>query len=164
MSAVRRKAHGIFSERLLETLEVEAATLRRWTRRDLLPLGAGAVATFGFGGSQLPQPFLERLGLGRGRRTEPDHKWLLNKALQFDDDVAELLYSPNRLVPTYTKSQVTFLKNNYNGATPDPGYVPGWRLNLAGLSSGRTVSLDINTLLTRFPICDQNATHYAPWA
>jgi hypothetical protein len=44
----------------------------------------------------------------------------VNKALRIDDDVAEALYSRNRLVPTYTKSQITPLKNNYNRAIPDP--------------------------------------------
>jgi DMSO/TMAO reductase YedYZ molybdopterin-dependent catalytic subunit len=59
------------------------------------------------------------------------------------------------LVPTYSKSQVTPLKNNYNGATPDPGYIPGWRLTVEGLSSGLTVSLDIEDLLARHQIQDQ---------
>jgi len=64
-------------------------------------------------------------------------------SIDIDDDVAEALYSANRSVPTYTKSQITPLKNNYNGATPDPAYIPGWRLTLGGLSSGLAVSLDI---------------------
>ena len=66
-------------------------------------------------------------------------EWLLNKALRIDDDVAEALYSQNRMVPTYTKSQITPIKNNYNGATPDPGYVSGWNLTLEGLASGLSV-------------------------
>ena len=47
------------------------------------------------------------------------------------------------------------LKNNYNGATPGPRYIPAWRLTLDGLSSGLAVSLDIHTLLTRHQIHDQ---------
>jgi len=105
----------------------------------------------GIAASQLPPITLQRLGL----KFWPANQGLLNKALGFDDDVAELLYSPNRLVPTYPKSQVTLLKNNYNGATPDPSYIPNWRLTLDGLSSGLAVSLDIRTLLTRFQIHDQ---------
>src|ERR1700675_3014762 len=66
-----------------------------------------------------------------------------------------LLYSQQHLVPTYTKSQITPLKNNYNAAPPDPGYIPGWRLTLGGLSSGLAVSLDIEALLARHRIYDQ---------
>ena len=81
--------------------------------------------------------------------------WLANKALRFDDKVAAALSSPDHLVPSYIKSQITPLKNNYNGLTPDPGYIPAWSLTLEGLSSGVTVSLDIRTLLTRHQIHDQ---------
>ena len=37
----------------------------------------------------------------------------LGVALRIDDEVAESLYSPRRMVTTYTKSQNTQLKNNY---------------------------------------------------
>jgi DMSO/TMAO reductase YedYZ molybdopterin-dependent catalytic subunit len=69
--------------------------------------------------------------------------------------VAETLYSPRRTVPTYTKSQITPLRNNYNGATPDPGYVLGWHLTLDGLASSVSVALDIRSLMTRFSIHEQ---------
>jgi DMSO/TMAO reductase YedYZ molybdopterin-dependent catalytic subunit len=69
--------------------------------------------------------------------------------------VAESLYSPRRTVPTYAKTQITPLKNNYNGATPDPGYIPGWHLTLDGLASGVSVALDIRSLLTHFSIHEQ---------
>jgi DMSO/TMAO reductase YedYZ molybdopterin-dependent catalytic subunit len=82
-------------------------------------------------------------------------EWLLNKALRIDDDVAEALYSANRRVPTYTKSQITPIKNNYNGVTPDPGYISGWNLTLEGLASGLSVSLDIRKLMTRFSVHEQ---------
>jgi DMSO/TMAO reductase YedYZ molybdopterin-dependent catalytic subunit len=82
-------------------------------------------------------------------------EWLLNKALRIDDDVAEALYSENRRVPTYTKSEITPLKNNYNGATPDPGYIFGWSLTLDGLASGLPISLDIRNLMTRFSVHEQ---------
>jgi DMSO/TMAO reductase YedYZ molybdopterin-dependent catalytic subunit len=107
------------------------------------------------GGSQLPQEVLNRLGIDQDRTNTPRDKWLLNKAQRLDDAVAEALYSPNRLVPTYTKAQITPLKNNYNGATPTPGYIPAWRLTLDGLSSGLAVSLDIRTLLARHQIYEQ---------
>jgi DMSO/TMAO reductase YedYZ molybdopterin-dependent catalytic subunit len=153
-SAFLKKFQGAFSERPAEPIEVEPSTLRRWTRRNLLIFGAGALATLAVGGAQLPREVFERLGLDP-LRTGSDDKWLLNKALQLDDDVATALYSQHHLVPTYTKSQITPLKNNYNGATPDPAYIPEWRLTLDGLSSGLTVSLDIGVLLAHHQIHDQ---------
>lgn len=56
---------------------------------------------------------------------EPILAWWFLGLARSTADVAEALYSGNRRVPTYTKSQITPLKNNYNGATPDPGYVSG---------------------------------------
>jgi DMSO/TMAO reductase YedYZ molybdopterin-dependent catalytic subunit len=153
-SALLKKFQGAFSERPAEPIEVEPSTLRRWTRRNLLIFGAGALATLAVGGSQLPREVFERLGLDP-LRTGSDDKWLLNKALQLDDNVATALYSQHHLVPTYTKSQITPLKNNYNGATPDPAYIPEWCLTLDGLSSGLTVSLDIGVLLAHHQIHDQ---------
>jgi DMSO/TMAO reductase YedYZ molybdopterin-dependent catalytic subunit len=154
-SALLKKLQGAFSERPIEPIEVEPSILRRWTRRDLLLFGAGALATLAVGGSQLPRKVLQGLGLDQGVTPGPDNKWLLNQALRLDDDVATALYSQHHLVPTYTKSQITPLKNNYNGATPDPAYIPGWRLTLDGLSSGLAVSLDIEALLARHRIHDQ---------
>ena len=145
------ESHRVFSERSPEIIEVTPQVVRRLTRRDFLTFGAGAVAALGVAASQLPPSTLKRLGL----TFWPRNQWLLNKAQRVDDDVAELLYSPNRLVPTFKKSQITPLRNNYNGATPDPGYIPGWRLTLDGLSSGLAASLDIRTLLARFQIHDQ---------
>jgi DMSO/TMAO reductase YedYZ molybdopterin-dependent catalytic subunit len=154
-SAFLKKFQGVFSERPIEPVEVEPSILRRWTRRDVLLFGAGALATLAVGGSQLPRKVLQRLRLDQGGTTGPENKWLLNKALRLDDQVSTVLYSQDHLVPTYTKSQITRLKNNYNGATPDPAYIPGWILTLDGLSSGLAVSLDIETLLARHRIHDQ---------
>jgi len=109
--------------------------LQRRTRRDLLLFGAGTVAELAGARSLLPHA--------------------LRVALRIDDEVAELLYSPRRMVPTYTKSQITQLKNNYNGATPDPSYIPGWHVTLDGLASGVSVALDIRNLMTRFSIHEQ---------
>jgi DMSO/TMAO reductase YedYZ molybdopterin-dependent catalytic subunit len=150
-----KKFQGAFSERPVEPIEVEPSILRRWTRRDLLLFGAGALATLAVGGSQLPRELLQPLGLAEGGTAGPENKWLLNQALRLDDNLATALYSQHHLVPTYSKSQITPLKNNYNGATPDPAYIPGWRLTLDGLSSGWTVSLDIEALLARHQIHDQ---------
>jgi DMSO/TMAO reductase YedYZ molybdopterin-dependent catalytic subunit len=150
-SSVGPKSHGVFPESSPELIEVTPQVARRWSRRNFLTFGVGAIVTLGVAASLLPPTTLRRLGL----KFLPRNQWLLNKAQRFDDDVAELLYSPNRLVPTYTKSQITPLKNNYNGATPDPRYIPGWRLTLDGLASGLAASLDIRTLLNRFQIQDQ---------
>ena len=125
------------------------------TRRDVLLFGAGALAKLAGGGSLLPQATLERLGIIHGNKTWPKKEWLLNKALRIDDDVAEALYSENRRVPPYTKSQITPLKNNYNGATPDPGYISGWNLTIDGLDSGLSISLNIRNLMARFSVQEQ---------
>jgi len=133
---------------------VDPQVLHRRTRRDLLLFGAGAAAALVGARSLLPQDTLTRLGLRRNMNS-PGKEWLLNMALRVDDDVAETLYSPRRTVPTYTKSQITPLKNNYNGATPDPGYIPGWHLTLDGLASGVSVALDIRSLMTGFSMREQ---------
>jgi DMSO/TMAO reductase YedYZ molybdopterin-dependent catalytic subunit len=154
-SVLLKRFQDAFSERPVEPIEVEPSILRRWTRRDLLFLGAGALATLAVGGSQLSRNLLQQLGLDQGGTTGPENEWLLNQALRLDDAVGTALYSQHHLVPTYTKSQITPLKNNYNGVTPDPAYIPGWRLTLDGLSSGLAVSLDIEALLSRHQIHDQ---------
>ena len=134
--------------------EVAPQVLRYRTRRDLLLFGASAIAALAGAGVLLPQATLNRLGVHRN--TNPRGKeWLLNKALRIDDDVAEALYSGNRRVPTYTRAQITPLKNNYNGATPDPGYISGWNLAIDGLDSGLSVSIDIRNLMTRFSLQEQ---------
>ena len=149
------KAKSFFPEEPPQLIKVAPSVLRHWTRRDVLLFGAGAIAALAAGGSLLPQATLERLGVIHGNKTWPRKEWFLNRALRIDDDVAEALYSKNRLVPTYAKSQITPLKNNYNGATPDPGYIPDWHLTLEGLASGSTVSLNIRTLLTRFQVHEE---------
>jgi DMSO/TMAO reductase YedYZ molybdopterin-dependent catalytic subunit len=151
---MNNKARSFFGERPLPQFEADPQMLRRRTRRDVLLFGAGAAAALAGGGSLLPQDTLIRLGLHR-KLNSPGKDWLLNRALRIDDDVAETLYSPRRAVPTYTKSQITPLRNNYNGATPDPGYIPGWHLTLDGLASGVSVALDIRSLTTRFSIHEQ---------
>ena len=47
------------------------------------------------------------------------------------------------------------IKNNYNGATPEPAYISGWKLTLEGLASGLSVSLDIRKLMNRFSVHEQ---------
>jgi DMSO/TMAO reductase YedYZ molybdopterin-dependent catalytic subunit len=149
------KLASFFQERPPESMEVAPEVLRHWTRRDLLLFGAAAIAAVAAGGSLLPQATLERLGIIHGDKNWPKKEWLLNRALRIDDDVAEALYSRNRLAPTYTKSQITPIKNNYNGATPYPSYIPEWRVTLDGLDSGLSVSLNIRNLFASFQVYEQ---------
>jgi DMSO/TMAO reductase YedYZ molybdopterin-dependent catalytic subunit len=153
-SAALKKLESFFAERPPQKIEIAPARLHQVTRRDVLLFGAGALATLAGAGLLLPQDTLSRLGVRRNMDS-PGKEWFLNTALRIDDDVAEALYSGNRRVPTYTKSQLTPLKNNYNGATPDPGYIPGWKLTLDGLASGLSISLDIRNLTTRFSLHEQ---------
>jgi DMSO/TMAO reductase YedYZ molybdopterin-dependent catalytic subunit len=140
---------------------VPASRLRRQTRRDFFLFGAGAAATAAAFYGLLPdetrsqylsdgrREFLDslegRIGLSAKRREN-----LLNRALTFDDDVAEAIYSPRRLVRTYRKSQRTLVPNNYAGETPDPDYIPDWRLEVEGLASGKTETFALGDLLSRF--------------
>ena len=164
------KRRPSLAERLREPeeipVELPAAKLRARSRRDFLMFGAGALAAAAGFWWLLPDETKQkapdaglrdridsleaRLGADPERRER-----FLNRALTFDDDVAEALYSPDRSVRTYSQSQVTPLRNNYEGMTPDPGYIPGWTLAVSGLASGRVERLTIADLLARFPRHDQ---------
>ena len=151
---MNNKDRGFFEERSLPEFKMDPQVLRRRTRRDVLLFGVGAAAALVGGGFLLPQDTLKRLGVRTNTNSSAKESFL-NNALRFDDDVAEALYSETRMVPTYNRSQISPLKNNYNGATPDPGYIPGWHLSLDGLASGVSVALDIRRLMTRFSIHEQ---------
>jgi DMSO/TMAO reductase YedYZ molybdopterin-dependent catalytic subunit len=154
-SVSSRKPASFFQERPPQVMEVSPQLLRRRTRRDVLLFGMGAIAAVAGGGYLLPQTTLRRLGIIHENENWPKKEWLLNRSLRIDDDVAEALYSKNRTVPTYTKSQITPLKNNYNGVTPNPSYIPEWRLTLDGLASGLSVSLNIQNLRASFDVHEQ---------
>jgi DMSO/TMAO reductase YedYZ molybdopterin-dependent catalytic subunit len=149
-----KKPQSFFGERSLPPIEITLGRLQYLNRRDFLVFGLGALAMLAGGGFLLPQDTLSRLGV-RGNMDSPGKEWFLNRALRIDDDVAEALYSVNRRVPTYTKSQITPLRNNYNGVTPDPGYISAWKLTLDGLASGLSMSLDIEKLMARFSLHEQ---------
>jgi DMSO/TMAO reductase YedYZ molybdopterin-dependent catalytic subunit len=153
-SVSAEKRQSLFREQPPQVIEMAPRVLRYRTRRDFLLFGAGAMAALAGGGFLLPQDTLRRMGV---RRTvnSPAKEWFLNRALRIDDDVAEALYSGTRRVPTYTKSQITPLKNNYNGATPEAGYISGWNLTIDGLDSGLSISLDVRNLITRFSVQEQ---------
>jgi DMSO/TMAO reductase YedYZ molybdopterin-dependent catalytic subunit len=145
---------GFFEERSLPVVEMDPNTMRHRTRREVLAFGIGVVAMATGAGYLLPQNTLNRLGVRRDLNS-PGKERLLNNALRVDDDVAEALYSQNRMVPTYTRSQITPIKNNYNGSTPEPWYISGWNLTLDGLASRLSIRLDIRTLMRRFSVHDQ---------
>jgi DMSO/TMAO reductase YedYZ molybdopterin-dependent catalytic subunit len=149
-----KRLESFFAERPPQKIAMGAAPLDHVARRDLLWFGAGGLVSLAAAGFLLPPETLGRMGV-RQNMNSPAKEWFLNKALRVDDDLAEALYSGNRKVPTYSKSQTTALKNNYNGVTPDPGYISGWKLNLDGLASGLSVSLDIGNLKTRFSMQEQ---------
>ena len=94
------KPASFFQERPPHVMEVAPKLLRHCTRRDVLLFGMGAIAAVAGGSFLLPEPTLESLGIIRGNKNWPKKEWLLNRALRIDDDVAEALYSRNRLVPT----------------------------------------------------------------
>jgi DMSO/TMAO reductase YedYZ molybdopterin-dependent catalytic subunit len=148
------KPRKFFEEQALPVVEMAPRTVHYRTRRDVLAFGIGAVAVAAGAGYLLPQNTLSRLGVRRDMSSR-GKEWLLNNALRVDDDVAEALYSHNRMVPTYSRSQITPIKNNYNGATPEPGYISCWKLTLDGIASGMTVSLDIRKLMSRFSLHEQ---------
>ena len=145
---------------------VPARDLARQSRRDFFVFGAGAIAAAAAFYAALPEEtrhhllgdrereFLDsieaRLGASPQRREN-----ILNRALTFDDDVAEALYSPRRLVRTYRRSDLTPVPNNYAGETPDPDYIPDWTLTVEGLASGRTETLTIGDIQSRFRRRDQ---------
>ena len=142
---------------------VDARALARRTRRDfLLFSAAAAVAAGGFwwllpdetkSRAPLPHDWLDSLQARLGATPERRERFL-NRALTFDDDVAEALYSVDRRVRTYRPSQVTPLPNNYNGQTPDPAYLATWRLRVEGLEGGRATEVTLADLL-RLPRNDQ---------
>jgi Oxidoreductase molybdopterin binding domain len=157
---------GLLGEPAEEPVAVPSRVLARQSRRDFVFFSAGAILAAAGVWWLLPDetrslhltPRLRdwldsleaRVGATRSRRNG-----LLGRVLTFDDDVAEALYSPDRSVREYRKSQVTALRNNYNGETPGPGYLRDWSLTVSGLASGKVKRLRIADLLARFPRREQ---------
>ena len=152
-------------ERPERAIEIPRSRLRSQTRRDFLVFAALLAASAAGAWWLLPNRARTRLAGGSRERldslaarlglTRDRAESVLDRALTFDDDVAEALYSRDRRVRTYHRSQVTPLRNNYDGQTPGPEYLPGWRLKLSGLASGREESFAIDDLTARFPMHDQ---------
>ena len=147
-------------------VELPVSKLRARSRRDFLLFGAGTLAAAAGFWRLLPddtrqlhltpgmRDWLDSLEARLGATGERREKFL-NGVLTFDDDVAEALYSPNRSVRTYSKSDVTPLVINYSGRIPGPEYLSGWTLALSGLASGKIERLTIGDLLSRFPHREQ---------
>jgi DMSO/TMAO reductase YedYZ molybdopterin-dependent catalytic subunit len=138
-----QRVRGIVSEPPPAIVVATEGELRRRTRRELLRYGLAGAAGVALAG-------VVKLGVSKPRR-----EVILDSILEFDDAVARAMYSSSRLLPTYAKSQVTELRNNYHGSTPDPSYIPDWRLTVKGLRSGKTAVLGVHDLLGRFNIHDQ---------
>jgi len=148
------------------TILIPRRTLASRSRRDFLLFAGGIVATILGGWWLLPDrtkgrlvgdaqrdlldSLATRVGLSRGHREKA-----LDGTLSFDDDVAEALYSKDRRVRTYRKSEATPLRNNYHGATPGPEMLTGWSLSVRGLASGREERFTAQDLLVRFPFREQ---------
>ena len=147
-------------------VEIPAVTVAAQGRRDFLLFGLGVLAAATGAWVLLPDRARSRLlpgaahdaldtlaaraGLGPAARERA-----LDRALTFDDDVAEAIFSRTRRVRTYARSQVTPLRNNYDGRTPGPEILDGWALELAGLASGAVVRITRDELLRRFALHGQ---------
>ena len=154
---------------MIEKPEIpEAASgraLAAQSRREFLAFGAGVLATAVGAWWLLPDRTKARL-LPAAARDRLDtlaaraglsgrnRERFLDRALTFDDDVAEALFSKDRRVRTYEKSETTPLKPNYHGLAPLPQSLEGWALELSGLASGRVERLDA-AALGRFPKREQ---------
>ena len=141
-------------------VEITPRRLGQVSRRDFLIYGTGAALAIAAFWAGLPPETQQRLGAKHAHTTAAKER-VLDKALAFDDDVAAALYSPDRSVPTYDKSQALSpqtLRNNYDGQTPAPDYIHDWNLTLTGLASGNIEHLsmrDIDGLVRRAGLHDQ---------
>ncbi len=156
---------ALLRERPEEVVAQPVERLRAQSRRDFLIFSLGAAAAAVGAAWLLPDRNRTRLFgrgaaavdglLGRVGLTRPLREQVLDRVLAFDDQVAAAMYSEHRLVRTYTRTQVTPLRNNYHGRTPGPEILPGWTLNVSGLASGRTERLTTADLLGRFRAHEQ---------
>src|SRR5438445_2240317 len=136
----------------LPQVYIDETKLRKRSRRDFILFGAGTLAAMA--GLWWIAPvsskkrlvgehttdFLDTVAARAGANQERSERFQ-NRALTFDDDIAEALYSPNRTVRTYSKRDVTPLRNNYEGRTPSPAYLDAWTLTITGLASASDIVL-----------------------
>lgn len=156
---------ALWDEHPEEVITIPRGRLAAPSRRDFLLLGAGAIAATAGAWWLLPDrtkshllptahdrldTLAARVGLTRERREAT-----LNRALTFDDDIAEALYSKDRRVRTYSRRDITPLRSNLAGQTPGPETLPSWRLEVAGLASGRAEQFTVADLIHRLPFHEQ---------
>lgn len=157
---------GTLAERPEDVTEVPHSTLAAQSRRDFLLFAAGVAASATAAWWLVPDrhkarfvpglvrqrldTLAARIGLSGGRR-----ETVLNRALTFDDDVSEALYSKDRRVRTYDRSEVTRLPNNYHGRTPATEMLATWSLSVAGLASGGSERFSMDDLVRRFTLHGQ---------
>lgn len=164
--ATTRARPGWLAERPETIVERPARLLARQSRRDFLLFTTGAIATAAGVWWLLPDRTKARLlpgggwnrldGLAARAGLSPaNRERVLNRVLTFDDDVAEALFSKDRLVRTYRRSEVTRLPNNYHGRTPTREHIAGWSLEVSGLASRATEWLSVERLLERFAFHEQ---------
>jgi len=164
--APRRRWFDALAERPETPIEVPRRRLAAQSRRGFLLYAAGAAVTAVGAWWLLPDGTRGRLLPGAARGwldslaarvgfTPTCRDRVLDGALKFDDDVAEALYSKDRRVRTFHRSEATPLRNNYNGKTPGPEYLRTWALQVSGLASGGVERLTIDDLLRRFPVHEQ---------
>jgi DMSO/TMAO reductase YedYZ molybdopterin-dependent catalytic subunit len=123
--------------------------LKAQSRRDFLLFGLGALAAAAGAWWLLPERTKARIlpwAHDRLDTLDARRERALDAVLTFDDDVAEALYSKDRRVRTYAKSEVTPLKPNYHGQAPLPESLADWALELSGLASGKTERLTLESL------------------
>jgi hypothetical protein len=154
LQTVAHRLHDILAEEQPKVIAFSEGDLKAWTRRDFIIYSLAALSAAATAGFILPSDTLRRFGL-QSIGSSPLKENFLDKVLAFDDEIAKFLYSPGRLLPTYSKSQITDLRNNYNGATPDPSYIPNWKLTLNGLAAGTAETLTIQDLRDRFVVHEQ---------
>lgn len=139
----------------METRVVSKRSLTLQSRRDFVLFAAGTIGAAAGLFFLLPPEVKKRIASGSWLDTlEARRQKVMAGSLTFDDDVAEALFSTSRQVRTYSRSDVTELRNNYAGRTPGPGYLAGWKLTLSGLQSGREEVLT-SAQLRQFPRHEQ---------
>jgi DMSO/TMAO reductase YedYZ molybdopterin-dependent catalytic subunit len=164
MAAPPSRPHPL-AERPETAVEVPSGRLAAQSRRDFLLFAAGVATAvagtwwlapdrvqarwLGERGAARVDGLCGRLGLSAGNRER-----VLDRAMRLDDDIAAALFSKDRPVRTYDRSQVTPLRNNYNGQTPGSAYLAGWNLRLSGLASGRVERLPLARVL-ELPLREQ---------
>jgi len=108
--------------------------MRRYTRRGFLSLGLGAVGAY--------------LGWGWIRASDPagGAPSVLRKALEFNEAVAQGLYSPERLAPTFDRSEARIPRINGTAGLDDDFDPAQWKLQVVGVNQPTRYSQYVNDI------------------